>query len=95
MDLEQIGTGHVALSGGGYLPLEEAATASGIDAPSLLREASEGRVQLYHRCGGIPGHLCSVEDFLKDIDEQEFTQFVSTLHKLLRNIRLGSGDTSE
>ena len=35
------------------------------------------------------------ELMFKDIGEQEFSQFVATLHKVLRNIRLGNSAPSE
>jgi DNA-binding MarR family transcriptional regulator len=35
------------------------------------------------------------EQMFRDIGEDEFSQFVATLHKVLRNIRLGSGEASE
>lgn len=35
------------------------------------------------------------ERMFRDVGEQEFSQFVSTLHKVLRNIRKPNGDASE
>jgi MarR family transcriptional regulator, transcriptional regulator for hemolysin len=35
------------------------------------------------------------EQMFKDVGEEEFSRFVTTLHKVLRNIRLSAGETSE
>lgn len=35
------------------------------------------------------------EQMFRDIGEEEFSRFVATLHKVLRNIRPGGGDPSE
>ncbi|GCL61630.1 site-specific integrase [Pseudaquabacterium pictum] len=57
IDILRVATGSPALtSGTGYLPLAEAATASGIGEDSLLRDAARGRLQLFARllrCRGM------------------------------------------
>ena len=62
MDVEQISLGHPALSFGGYLSLSEAASVSGIDDQMLLRKAGEGKLRLFYRGSGLPGHLLPPTD---------------------------------
>jgi hypothetical protein len=76
MDLDRIVAGHPSLLGGGYLAIAEAANVSGFDEASLLRAAADGHLQLYFRCDGRPGHLCSIEEFDRDIGVEGVTWIV-------------------
>ena len=76
MDIEQITLGHPALSGGGYLALAEAAKTSGIDEPYFLRQAADGKLNLYFRCAAVPGHLCSIDEFDREIGPDGVTLIV-------------------
>lgn len=63
MELERLVAGHPALSAHGYLPLADAAQASGIDVTALLRAAAGGQLQLFYRQpGGIAGHMLPQEE---------------------------------
>ena len=76
LDIERIKLGHPALSGGGYLELAEAASASGINESYLLGKAADGELRLYFRCASVPGHLCAEGEFDRDIGLDGITRLV-------------------
>lgn len=76
LDIERIKLGHPALSGGGYLALAEAASASGINESYLLGKAADGELRLYFRCASVPGHLCAESEFDRDIGMDGITRLV-------------------
>jgi hypothetical protein len=61
MDLEQITVGHPSLSGGGFLPLAEAAGASGLDEDALLRACGDGRLGLHFRASRVRGYVVAFD----------------------------------
>lgn len=76
LDIERIKLGHPALSGGGYLALAEAVSASGMDESHLLGKAADGELRLYFRCALVPGHLCAESEFDRDIGLDGITRLV-------------------
>lgn len=69
VDLERISTAHPALSGGGYLPISDAAKLSGFDVETLLREASERRLGLFFRASSLSGYEMPFADLVKSYGE--------------------------
>lgn len=76
IDAELISTGHPALSGGGHLPLSEAALASGIGEPHLLRLATEGKLGLFYRSAGLAGHLLGMAELDREFGPEGVTLIV-------------------
>lgn len=69
MNVLQLSNGSPVLSLGGHLPLERAALASGIDADDLLRQASQGALELYYLLGQVRGHVLRQSDLERHDDE--------------------------
>jgi len=69
MNVIQLKLGSPALLGSGYLPLHEAAAASGLDVDSLLRHAIQNRLRIYFDPGYIQGVMVPLKDLERDFDE--------------------------
>ncbi|WP_077037463.1 site-specific integrase [Pelomonas sp. KK5] len=62
MILEQLLAGHPALSAPGYIALAEASRLTSLEVSYLLREAAGGRLRLFARLAGQPGHVLQSDD---------------------------------
>lgn len=56
----------LALTAGGYLPLDDATTIVGLDRAQLLRLAEGGELRLHCRLIGVPGHIMDRADLELD-----------------------------
>lgn len=65
----KIADGHPILQVAGHLPLLQAAAAAGLTAGDLLRQASDGRLQLFARLEGVQGYLLPAERL--EVDDAE------------------------
>lgn len=70
--------GSPVLRSGSYLPIEQAATAMGLEVADLLRQAADGHLHLYCRLLGKPGYTAKFSDFEPD-DPEYGTVLVPTL----------------
>jgi integrase len=69
-DILQIVQGSPILLSGGFLPLDNAAAASGISPDQLLRRAAEGHLTLAYRSSREPGYLVPLDDLELDNESE-------------------------
>lgn len=66
VDIVQLKIGSPALARPGFVPLRDAAAASGIDVEFLLREASQKRLRLFYEPGALPGFIIPFSEMDRD-----------------------------
>ena len=86
----KIADGHPLLAGGGYLPLDRAAAASGITVSDLLRHAADGRLDLFLRLASEPGYVAPFGAFEPD-DPELGTFVIPTLTSMPAEARKHTG----
>jgi integrase len=68
MDIAKVCVGSPILLGAGFLPLSDAANASGLEVLELLRKAADGHMDLFQSVSRMLGYLLPIGEFVTEPD---------------------------